>query len=298
MKTFTLALIGRGRWGSNIQRTLASIPDVILAASVSHDWRPLLKRRDLDGVLIATPASTHAAIAAHFLRRGIPLFIEKPLTSSLRDARVLQRAAQRHRTPVMVGHVHLYNPAYQAAKRGLRHAGRIRWIFGEGMNQGPIRDDISCLWDWAPHDLSMTLDLLGEEPVAVQATGAALLRSRTRLYDIATLSLRFPSGVRFIGIYSWLAPTKRKRLTIMGDRRSIILDDTAKRKVTVITPERPPVFPRYAAAPPLTAELQAFVRMLRTHARPVSNLAQGVAVVRILDAAEKSIRADGKSVAL
>lgn len=298
MKRLTLALIGTGRWGSNIRRTLASLPGVTLVPPVSRDWRQLLTRQDLDGVLIATPASTHAEIALPFLRRGIPLFIEKPLTDSLASARQTRRIAARSRVPVMVGHVHLYNPAFAAAKRALRRAGRLRWIFGEGMNRGPIRDDVSCLWDWAPHDLSMTLDLLSEEPAAVQATGAALLKPRTRLYDVATLSLRFPSGVRFVGVYSWLAPAKRKRLTIVGERRSIILDDTADRKVAAVTPAKPPVYHRYAATPPLTAELQAFVRMLRTRAQPVSDLAQGVAVVRILDASEKSIRAGGKAVSL
>ncbi len=303
MKTLALALIGTGRWGKNIQRTLADLPGVRLAAAASLDWRALdwralLNRQDLDGVLIATPAATHAALALPFLRKGIPLFIEKPLTASLKSATRLSSTAKRFRVPVMVGHIHLYNPAYAAAKRAAKRAGRIRYLLGEGMNKGPIRDDVSCLWDWAPHDLALTLDLLGQQPLAVQAAGHALLRPRTRLYDVATLSLQFPGGTRFVGIYSWLAPAKRKRLTIVGERLSVVFDDTAEKKVMVSAPNGRVSHPPYAKTPPLTNELRAFVAMLRTRKPPRTDLAQGLAVVRILEAAERSIARNGRAVRL
>jgi predicted dehydrogenase len=134
---------------------------------------------------------------------------------------------------VFVGHVHLYSPAYQTAKKLARRAGRIRFLTAEGMNNGPYREDMSALWDWAPHDLAMLLDLLGESPHAVQASGLGILRPRTRLYDAATLRLEFQSGVQFLGIYSWMAPEKRKRFTIHGSLHTIVYDDAAERKVTV-----------------------------------------------------------------
>ncbi|TSC72506.1 MAG: oxidoreductase [Parcubacteria group bacterium Gr01-1014_38] len=229
----TLGLIGRGRWGSNIRRTLEQLPGCQLKYVETRGWKRLVSARDLGGVLIATPGSTHAEIALPFIERGIPTFIEKPLTTSLRDALRLQRAAEKSGALVFVGHVHLYSPAYRTAKKLARHAGRIRFLTAEGMNNGPYREDMSALWDWAPHDLAMVLDLLGESPRAVQASGLGILRPRTRLYDAATLRLEFPSGVQFLGIYSWMAQEKRKRFVIHGSLHTIVYDDVAERKVTV-----------------------------------------------------------------
>lgn len=303
----TLALIGTGRWGTNIRRTLADLPGCQLKYAETRGWRQLLGAPDLNGVLIATPGSTHAKIARPFIERGIATFIEKPLTTSLRDARALQRAAARSGALVVVGHVHLYNPAYTAAKHAARRAGRIRFIMGEGMNNGPYRVDMSCLWDWAPHDLAMALHLLGTRPLAVQAQASALLRPRTRLYDMGSLHVRFAGGTEFFGVYSWLAPTKRKRFTIVGTTSAVVFDDTAERKVTVhrglgprvrgrvVTRLEPAVwYPPYGSTPALTAELRAFLTCIRTGRPPRSDLDQGLATVRILDAAERSIASGGR----
>lgn len=305
----TLALIGAGRWGTNIRRTIERLPAARLVAVRTREWRDLLRRDDLDGVLIATPASTHAHIALPFIERGISTFIEKPLTVNLPDALRLQRVAARRRALVFVGHVHLYNPAYQTLKSLLPHLGRIRWVLGEGMNNGPFRDDISCLWDWAPHDLAMALDLFGETPTAVRASGTTLLRPKTRLHDVATLELRFPQGKRFLGVYSWLAPEKRKKLTVVGARDTIVFDDAAEHKVSLyermgptvrrgaVTRQEPrATHPPYADTPSLTAELSAFLAMIRTKRPPPSPLAQGLQTIEILDAAERSMAAGGREV--
>lgn len=303
----TLALIGAGRWGANIRRTLEGLPRCRLKYVETRDWRPLLRAPHLDGVLIATPGSTHAQIALPFLERGIATFIEKPLTTSLSDARALQRAAARSGALVFVGHVHLYNPAYAATKRAARRAGRLRFIFGEGMNNGPYRMDMSCLWDWAPHDLALALDLLRTKPVAVQAQAASLLRPRRTLHDVGSVRVRFANGTEFCGVYSWLAPTKRKRLTIVGKIDTIVFDDTAEQKVAVyrglgprvrgraVTRQEPAVeYPPYGSTPALTAELRAFLTCIRTGRLPRSDLDQGLATVRILDAAERSITSGGR----
>ena len=307
----TLALIGAGRWGTNIRRTLEHLPGCQLKYVETRQWKRLLTVRDLDGVLVATPGSTHAEIALPFIRRRIPTFIEKPLTTSLRDALRLQTAAKKFGALVFVGHVHLYSPAYWKAKDLARRAGRIRLITAEGMNNGPYRDDMSALWDWAPHDLAMALDLVGKPPSTVQATGFSMLRPRTKLYDVATLRLEFPGSTQFLGTYNWMAPEKRKRLVIHGTRHTVIYDDVADRKVTLLNDFGPTVrgqtvqrhepkieHPSYRLIAPLTEELRAFVRCIRTKKRPLSDLAQGVDVVRILDAAERSIDRGGIAMSL
>lgn len=307
----TLALIGRGRWGANIQRTLSQLPGCNVPYIETRDWKRLLNMRDLDGVLVATPGSTHAEIALPFIERGISTFIEKPLTTNLRDALRLKNAAKKSGARVFVGHVHLYNPVYQKAKTLARRTGTLRFLFAEGMNNGPYRDDISVLWDWAPHDLAMALDLLNMLPRTVQATGMSVLRPRTKLHDVATLHLEFPSGVHFFGQYSWMAPEKRKRLVMQGSRHTVIYDDVAEKKVLLLRNLGPTVrgrtierqeptieYPSYRSASPLAEELRAFVQYIRTGRRPPSDLAQGVEVVRILDAAERSIARGGVAVSL
>lgn len=310
-RALTLALIGAGRWGSNIRRTLADIPGCTLKYIETRNWRRLLRLPDLDGILVATPASTHAEIALPFIERGIPTFIEKPLTGTLPDAYRLKRAARRGKSLVFVGHVHLYNPAYEAVRKLLPRLGGIRFLVSEGMNNGPFRTDMSALWDWAPHDLALALDLLHEQPVSVVASAAAVLRPRTNLYDVATLHVRFTGDVSLFGMYSWLAPEKRKRLTIVGARSTIAFDDAARHKVsfyehlgpavhrgTVVRQEPHVTRPSYGATPSLTAELSAFLTMIRTKRPPQSPLSQGIQTVEILAAADRSISAGGRTVPL
>lgn len=303
-----LALIGAGRWGTNILRTLGGLRGVVVdVLGPRDDKNPASPRlRGIQGVLIATPAATHAAIARPFIERGIPTFVEKPFTTSLHDARLLERVARKSRAIVFVGHVHLYNPAYVTARAHAQRAGRIRLLVAEGMNNGPYRDDSSALWDWGPHHLAMALDLLGKPPVAVQAWGVSTLRPKTPLHDLVVLRMRFPRGAAFVGTTSWLAPEKRMRLTIVGARNTVVFDDAAEKKVTVyqglgptvrrgrVTRREPTVSrPQYSDVPPLRRELEAFLQCLRTGKKPPTDAAQGVTTVRILDAAERSIARGG-----
>jgi predicted dehydrogenase len=323
----TLGLIGAGRWGRRIARTLESVPGCRLKYIAARStrtlndlpgayvkttrWTDFLTRDDLDGVIIATPGSTHAEIARELVRLHLPTFIEKPLATTLRDARAIERAAVKARTLVFVGHVHLYNPAYLKTKELTQRAGKVRFIMSEGMNHGPVREDMSVLWDWAPHDLSMTLDLLGTTPVAVQAWGQRTLRPRTRLDDVVQLRLRFRGGEEVFSMFSWLSPEKRRRFTVVGERDAILFDDTAQRKITLYknvgplrrgdTVVRQPTVthPHYSALSPLQCELRAFVASIRTGVvSPRSNVHFGVATVRIMDAAERSIARGGRWISL
>lgn len=132
----------------------------------------------VDAVVVATPGSTHAAVALPFIRQGVPTFIEKPMATSLSDASRLCRAVDKSGTTVFVGHIHLYNEAFLKMKELAKEAGKIRTVHFEGMNDGPIRDDMSVLWDWGPHGVSMILDLLGKKPTHVQGWGYLGLRPK------------------------------------------------------------------------------------------------------------------------
>ncbi len=311
-----IALLGRGRWGANIQRTLAGMPGIEVRVSDPRESLSLPSLDGMDAAIIATPGTTHADAALPFLLRGIPTFIEKPFTTSLADARRLSRIAQKKKTIVMIGHIHLYNPAYRVVKSLVRTIGPIQYIHGEGMSNGPYRDDMSVLWDWAPHDLSMMLDLVGTMPRSVQAWGLLLLRPRTHLHDTVLLRLSFPGNISATVHVSWLSPEKRRKLTIVGTKSSIVLDDRAERKVTLykdmgptvqssargrtaptVIPHEPRIsYPPYAPDPPLTVELTAFLKAVKTKRQPTTDIRQGLQVVQILDAAERSIARGGRPV--
>lgn len=299
-----LGLTGLGAWGVNIARTLKEFPEVELITKAVETTR-------LDGVLIATPGSTHASVTEPFIKKGLAVFIEKPFTTSLDDARRLQELAEESEAVVQVGHVHLFNPAYRVAKELARAAGQLRYILFEGMNNGPYRDDVSALWDWAPHDVAVLLDLVGELPRSVQAWGFDLLRPGKNLLDTAVVRYAFSSGLAALSVVSWLMPEKRKKITIVGKQDSVVFDDTAKQKVTLysalgphlvgktIERQEPAIsHPEYAQDAPLKLELEAFVEAIKTRYVPVAGLQHAVDSVRVLDSAERSIQLDGAAVKL
>lgn len=289
-----LGLVGLGRWGTNILRTLKEFPDVtVITAAVDS--------AQLDGVLIATPGSTHAAVAAPFIKKGLAVFIEKPFATNFEDALRLQKLAQKSEAVIQVGHVHLFNPAYQAAKKAMHESGKLRSIFFEGMNNGPYRDDMSVLWDWAPHDVAVLLDLMGELPQYVQAWGFEIFRPGKNLWDTAIIRYQFASGVQAVSIVSWLSPEKRKKITFIGEHDSVVFDDTAQKKVMLYRDlnTHPVVsYSQYSAEAPLKLELAAFIEAIKTRTVPVAGLQHAVDSVRVLDAAERSIGLDGQTVTL
>ena len=302
-----LALIGVGRWGKNILRTLEGIKGVEVTAfdtATSPSPSPHLRRGEFDGVLIATPGSTHAQIALPYIKRGLPVFIEKPMTTRLKDAVLLERAAQKSGSSIFVGHVHLYNPAYLKLKQLLPKVGTVKLIHFEGMAPGPVRDDMSVLWDWGPHGVSMMLDLVGAMPQRAQAWGpafvppkAGLRRGKARDFAHTVMAkLDFPGNIAGTMHLSWSWPEKRVKLTVVGSRGSLVFDDTADRKVTFYRNGRV-THPRYGGQQPLTRELAAFIRIVQIVQKgqqPKTDARQGVDVVRALSACERSLVVDGR----
>ena len=311
MKKARIALIGAGRWGKNILKTLESLPECEVAYIETKDYRTLVDKTDIDAVIVATPGATHAEAALPFIKRGLPVFIEKPFTTSLADAQRLQKAAEESGSIIFVGHLHLYNPPYLAIKKLLPSIGKLRWIYAEGSNNGPYRDDMSALLDWAPHDVVLMLDVFGAMPLTVQAWEASLLRPTARLGDIGFIKLEFPNeAVGFI-FNSWLFPEKRKKVSIIGEKSSIVFDDIAEKKVVfyenmgpevaggVVIRNEPAIScPTYDKGKSLELELKAFLRTVLEKEKPLSGVAEGLNVVRVLDAAERSIAADGVAIEL
>lgn len=295
-----LLLIGLGRWGKNIQKTLQGLGIEVVGIDKTPSQSPPV-RGEVDGVLVATPGSTHAKVALPFIKQGLPVFIEKPMTTSLKDAKILQAAAKKSGENIFVGHLHLYNPAFLKAKELIRKAGRIRYAAFEGMNWGPFRDDMSAMWDWAPHDVAMALDLFGK-PKSVQAWGEYdWAVARLEFLNTPEVSRRDSSGVAKRGSFfatihvSTLSSEKRKRMTVAGIKYSVLFDDIAECKIAVYEKGKV-MYPAYEKTMPLTAELTAFIQMIKTGKRPKTDIQNGVDVVQILDAAERSMKLEGKRI--
>jgi predicted dehydrogenase len=284
-----LAVIGRGKWGLNIVRTLTTMRDVELI-SESKDPTAILREKPA-AVFIATPSSTHAQLALPFIEVGVPTFIEKPMATAVDDAMRIREAALRSGAPVVVGHVHLYNPAFQAAIELLSEFETVQAVFWEGMNLNP-RTDSSVLWDWLPHALAMAQAIFGANPSFAQAWGVG----EPSGFKAVIANFVF-GGVPFIANASWVSPLKRFRMTIVGENESLTFDDNAERKLSLRNP-RGTSYPAYDEELPLTRELREFIGTLRTRSLDTPQLERDVAIVQAIAAAEESARNAGRLVAI
>lgn len=238
-----IAVIGTGAWGKRIIKTLESLPSCSIDATATRDYAKLLERTDLDGIIIATPAQTHATIALDCINAGIPVFVEKPFATTVKDAKRVLALAKKKRVPVFVGHIHLYNPAFIALKKKLKHIGAIESMIAEGGGTDPARMDIDALWDWGPHSIAMMIDLVGKAPSRVRVIEAPRKKSTT-----TKIALTFPKSIRATATFSWNFPEKRQRLTVIGTKGTLTFDAYATQNPS--------------ATPPLTAELTAWLSSL------------------------------------
>jgi len=298
----TLALIGKGRWGKNYINTIrglssCELPDTFIKTS---DYKDLLSENNIDGVIIATPASTHFKIAKEFLEKDFNVLVEKPFTTNYKDAVKLYKIANNLKNVAMVGHIYLYNPAFLKVKKLIKSIGKIKYISTEGMNYGPIRKDVSALWDWGPHDISMAIDLLGSLPKEVSGNGLSVLWPNTTFYDMCNLKLKFPNDIYVFVNIGWLSPVKKRNITIVGEKNTIVFDDTIEKKVALISNSsvgKEVNYPSFSKEPPLVVEILSFVDQIKNREKNNnSSLKMGLGVVKVLEACEKSIKLNGKTI--
>jgi UDP-N-acetylglucosamine 3-dehydrogenase len=281
-----IGLIGRGKWGRNIERTLLSFEGVSVILIGRDD--PL--RQDVDGVVIATPSATHAEQALPYIQAGIATFIEKPMATSVADAKSIQDAARRSQAAVFVGHIHLYNPAFHALLRELAVLGTIRYISCESANSDP-RSDSSVLWDWLPHDLSIARTIFRSDPTSVQAwslTGGQRIEAAVCRFQYGAASL--------VSVLSWLSPLRRRQVTVYGEGGVIIFDDRASQKLSLHRKYDDSFHPSYDSEPALTNELRVFLRCVHCRSSDASDVALGVAIAHAIESAEESARNGGVAI--
>jgi predicted dehydrogenase len=317
----SFGLIGWGYWGPKLARNLESLPQASLEivadlnpmslAKVSAE-RPWIKtttrvedvfNSNVDGIVIATPVSTHFELAREALAHGKHLLVEKPLTTSVNEAEELIRLAEREQRTLMVGHTFEYSPAVTQLRQLIQDGelGNIYCVEIERLNLGLFRTDIDVIWDLAPHDASILLALLGRSPSRVQAHAHAHLHPA--IYDVAHLNLEYENGTTAHIHVSWLHPAKVRRVTVIGDKRMAIYDDTNPAEMLKVFNKGAdvgvdPVFsyrhgaitiPHIEWMEPLRLECEDFAHAIRTGEEPRANGRAGLEVVKILTAAQQSL---------
>jgi predicted dehydrogenase len=331
-----LAVVGVGAWGVNHVRAfarskgaevaavcdpLAAARDRALAlaprARAEERFEGVLEDRSIDAVVLATPAVAHARMARAALAAGKHVLVEKPLALSAADAADVVAAADAAGRVLMVGHLMLYHPAVDRLRRmvGDGELGTLYYLYAQRVNLGRLRRDENAMWSLAPHDVSIILALLGATPVSVSARGGCYLQPG--IEDVVFVTLRFATGVLASIQLSWLDPRKERRLTLVGSKKMVELDDAhpvEKLRIYDKGYDRPPAFTEYAEylsirngdihipqvsmAEPLELECRHFIDCIEHGRRPLTDGASALEVVRVLEAAQRSLGADGAAVAL
>ena len=326
-RTLKIGVIGYGYWGPKLVRNFQEIPttrvamiadlDPVRRARVSElypeikltgDYRDLFAP-DIDGVVVATPVSTHYPLAMECLRHGKHILVEKPLARNRTEGQALVDAAAVRGLVLMVGHTFEYNPAVETLKQIIASGtiGRVYYAHAARTNLGIFQKDVNVLWDLAPHDISILLYALGLEPTNVSACGQAYVQPG--IHDVARLVINFTNQVQAHILVSWLDPCKVRRITVVGDKKMVVYDDIEpleKIKIYDTGVEAPGhtdsygefqlsyrygdiTIPRISPQEPLKLECAHFADCILHGRRPRSDGEVGLKVVKILEAAEKSL---------
>jgi predicted dehydrogenase len=271
---------------------------------------------DVDAVVVATPASTHAKLALQIVEAGKDVLVEKPMATMSAEGQLVADAADANGSVVMVGHTFEFNAAVHHLRSMIDEGdlGKLFYLDMARLNLGMYQPDVNVVWDLAPHDISIANYLLRSTPTSVEAWGSSHLRPP--IEDVAYLRLSYADlGVTAQIHVSWLDPMKVRRATIVGSRRMAVYDDMAnEERVRVfdkgfdVQDDQDPGVPmsyRYggitspyiAFDEPLLAQDSHFIECVLTRGRPLVDAQNGLAVVRVLEAAHKAL-ATGETVRL
>ena len=320
-----VGIIGVGRWGTNYFRTFSQLEDVsvkwicatkeatlkealLKVTAKSHvktttNYKDILNDGKVDAVAIASSGSTHYKLAKEALQSEKQVIVEKPLAFNSKDARELINLSKKKKKILMVGHLHRYNPGIQRLKADIGKGifGKIRFIHLSHFGNGPVRSDMGVIWDFFPHTVSILLYLLESPPLSVSANGASYIKKG--IEDVAIMDMVFPGGISAASIASWIYPLKRMNITVIGENIYAAFDDYAKEEKLKYYGTRPSAIggkapikgkgyasPAIGYAKPLTEQLKHFLDCVNNNKVPLTDGYEGLKVVSVLEAAQKSLR--------
>lgn len=323
-----IAVTGLGYWGPNLVRNFGRVKGGSLKyvcdlntdniekvkpmcpeAKRVTEFEKILEDDMLDAVAIATSAPTHAKLAKEALSSGKHVYVEKPLALSIKEAEEVISIARQENLVLMVGHLLLYHPAVTRLREIVESGdlGEIHYLYSQRLNLGRLRKDENVVWSLAPHDISMILYLKDAKPVEVYCTGGDYLREN--IEDVAFINIRFNDGSMGHVHASWLDPHKIRKLTIVGSKKMAVFDDMeSSEKIRIYdkgvsaAPETAPfgeeltlrfgdiVIPFLSMQEPLYLECQHFVDCIREDKKPLTDGENGLEVLKILEATDRSIK--------
>jgi predicted dehydrogenase len=291
-------------------------------ARAVSDYRVLADDPDVDAVVIATPIQTHYELGSFFLASGKHVLIEKPLARTEEECRKLIEAAEMHNRVLMVGHVFEYSVAVRKIKQYLDggELGTLFYVYSQRVNLGRIQHDANALWSFAPHDISIMNYWCGQPPVRVSARGFSYLSNG--IEDVVFVTLQYANGVGAHLHLGWLDPRKVRLMTLVGSKKMLVYDDVSldgkiqiyDKGITGLqdfldAPESfaefqfqlrvgDLVIPTIPFSEPLQTECQHFIDCIQNEERPLTDGLNGLRVVRVLEAADRSLKQDGKAIEL
>ncbi len=329
-------MVGAGYWGRNIVRNIAQLgrlaaivdSDASVRARFASDYPKVVVTGHLDevlgdpsigGVMVAVPAPQHYDVAMRVIEAGKHTYVEKPLALRLEHGRTLVARARQMGVRLMVGHLLLYHPCVQYIRRAIDRSelGDVLYLHSQRVNLGKVRSDENAMWSLAPHDISVALYLLDQTPARVAAQGFCYLQKDSNIHDVVFLTLSFSGGQAAHFHVSWLDPHKRRRLTVVGSEKMLSFDDMqAAEKVRVYDKgvgvldgqayetyadllslrQGDVVIPHIPMREPLRALCEDFLAVVDEGAAPRADGAGGAAVLAVLEAAQRSLSAGGRSV--
>jgi predicted dehydrogenase len=329
----SVGVVGLGYWGPNLARNFDRLGETELrwicdpAEAARERWAPefprarptaeldeLLFDAALDAVVVAAPVSLHADLAVRVLNAGKHCFVEKPLAQSVADAERVVEAAEQAGKLLMVGHLLEYHPGVRRLKElaDSGQLGEIRYIYGNRLNLGKLRQDENALWSLGAHDVSVLLHLVDEEPTELHAFGESYMRPP--IEDVVFCYLRFPSGLMAHLHLSWLDPHKERRFTVVGSEKMATFDDMELDQKLVIYDKgfdedyssygeyiarSGDVWsPRVPNEEPLRIECRHFAECVRDGTTPISDGRSGLRVVRVLEGLQQSLEGSARASAV
>ncbi len=321
-----LAVFGYGHWGRNLVRVFHELGALHAVCDARQEARQevaakfpglrteadsalLLADPAVNAVVIATPAETHFALASAALEAGKDTFVEKPLALRSPDAEKLIALARSRQRLLMVGHLLRYHPAILKLKELCRagELGRIEYVYSNRLNLGTIRREENSLWSFAPHDVSVLLHLFESMPLQVSTTGGTYLQPN--IADVTVSNLLFEGGARAHIFVSWLHPFKEQKLVAVGSKKMAVFDDVASTNKLMLYDKdialvngnfqvkRPAGMPvAIDSGEPLRNECRHFLDCLRSRSAPHTDGREGLRVLLVLQACQKSLQLNGEPV--
>jgi predicted dehydrogenase len=326
-----VGMVGLGGWGKNLLRNFATLPQSELrwacdadpdaramyepanpGVRFTADYRDLLSDPELEAVVLATPVPTHFELARQALDAGKHVLVEKPMTWRAAEARELRDLVRAANRTLMVGHLLRFHPAVDKLRELIDtgELGAVRYVYGNRLNLGVIREDENALWSLGVHDISVVLHLIDSAPVEVWARGEGYVRPAVE--DVVFGYIRFASGQIGHLHLSWLDPHKMRKMTVVGSARMAVFDDMEpERKVTVY--DKGPVIipdgsisthtgdihiPQISREEPLRIECRSFLEAVRSGEVARAGVDEGLAVVEVLEAMQTSLERGGETIRL